>query len=309
MKILMLFFDGFGLGEENSHNPLFWQKTPTFCRLLEGRPLTMKTPPFHGTESTLLACDASLGWPGLPQSATGQTALFTGVNPLPIVGGHQSGFPGPALKRILGKKGIFTRLKAMGLKGTFANAYRPAFFSRLKEGHHRHFSVTTMMVMQAEIPFRTLDQLIQGQALYQDIDHSILHKNGHTHIPPISHYEAGKRLARISADYDFTLFEYFLTDIIGHARNRSRALQIVKNLDSFLEGILHFLDRENTLLFLTSDHGNIEDLRINTHTHHPVPALMVGPNREEMSQRIHSLLSITPAILDLIGNNTEKNHE
>lgn len=299
MKILMLFLDGVGLGEENSNNPLFFQKTPTLNRLLEGRRMTKETPPFHGALSTLLSCDASLGWPGLPQSATGQTALFTGVNPVALVKGHQRGFPGPTLRKILGEHGVFTRLKEKGLSGTFANAYRPSFFSRLQAGDHRYFSATTVMVLQANLPFRSLDELKRGQALYQDIDHSLLKKGGEAQLPIISPYEAGKRLARLSEGYDFTLFEFFLTDMVGHAQNWEEAGKIVTRLDNFLAGILQYLNLEETFFLLTSDHGNFEDLNIHTHTHHPVPVLMLGPGRGTLARHIHDLSSIVPAMLDL----------
>ncbi|HEX2863874.1 MAG TPA: hypothetical protein VHN99_04850, partial [Deinococcales bacterium] len=44
----------------------------------------------------------------------------------------------------------------------------------------------------------------------------------------------------------------------------------------FLGELLAGLDDE-TLLVLTSDHGNFEDLSIKTHTTNPVPLAAVGP--------------------------------
>ena len=47
--------------------------------------------------------DAALGIEGLPQSATGQTALFTGVNAPQLVGMHISAFPTQDLRDTIAK--------------------------------------------------------------------------------------------------------------------------------------------------------------------------------------------------------------
>lgn len=298
MKILMLFFDGLGLGKEIESNPLS-KETLIFNHLLEGKTLTIGTAPYYGRRCTLLAASSSLGWPGLPQSATGQTALFTGINPMPLVKEHQSGLPGPVLRDILGEKGIFIQLKERGLKGTFANAYGPSFFKRLERGGEDSFSATTVMVYRAGLPFRSFGELRKGEALYCDMDHSILQEMGYDSLPLLSPFEAGRRLANLATQYDFTLFESFLTDRIGHSQDENRGKKMVERLDLFLRGILSLLDLESTLLLLTSDHGNFEDLSIATHTYHPVPVLLIGFGRERVAEKIHGIETITPALLDL----------
>lgn len=299
MRILMLFFDGLGLGEKGDHNPLYKRKTPFLKQLLGGRSLIQETAPYHGELSSLLSLDTSLNWPGLPQSATGQTALFSGVNPLPLVKQHLRGLPSPPLRKILKERGIFTQVKKRGLTGTFANAYRPSFFNRLEEGDHSNFSATTTMVHGAGLPFRSLQDLKAGKALYQDITHAFLQKMGFYDLPLISYYEAGKRLALLSQEYDFTLFESFLTDQIGHARDEELALELVRGLDLFLKGILTHMDLRKSLVLFTSDHGNFEDLTLKTHTHHPVPVLLVGHGQEKIVEDLKDLTSIVPALMDL----------
>ena len=74
--------------------------------------------------------DACLGVPGTPQSATGQTALFTGVNAAIELGEHLSGFPNARLREIVERDNIFQKLRNHGYSCTFANAY-----ARLKEAN------------------------------------------------------------------------------------------------------------------------------------------------------------------------------
>ena len=77
--MMFLFVDGVGLGSlDPATNPFVRARTPTLRALLGG--------PLAGPESvesamaTLVPLDARLGVSGLPQSATGQTALLTGEN-------------------------------------------------------------------------------------------------------------------------------------------------------------------------------------------------------------------------------------
>lgn len=298
MKILMLFFDGLGLGEDREGNPLS-RRTPLIYHLLEGQTMTRSTAPYHGRYSTLLSADSSLDWPGRPQSATGQTALFTGVNPVPMVRGHKRGLPDAPLKKILEEESIFVKLKRRGIRSTFANAYRPSFFEKLEKGEESSFSVTTVMVHRAGLPFRSFNDLKRGEALYCDIDHALLKESGYLALPRISPYEAGRRLAFLAERYLFTLFESFLTDRIGHAQESKRAREMVETLDSFLKGILSSLDLRETLLLLTSDHGNFEDLHTPLHTENPVPVLMLGAGRERLKEMILGIETITPALLNL----------
>ncbi len=70
--------------------------------------------------------------------------------------------------------------------------------------------------------------------------------------------------------YDFTLYEYFLTDKAGHTQDRDRCEQVLRDLDRFLAAYLEAAPPGATTL-LTSDHGNIEDLSTRSHTRNPVP--------------------------------------
>ena len=61
------------------------------------------------------------------------------------------------------------------------------------------------------------------------------------------------------------------------------------------------MDLKETLVLITSDHGNVEDLGIKPHTNNDVPTILVGRGKEEMSARIHSLEDITPALVSFLS--------
>ena len=145
-RTLMVFVDGLGMGAPDpAYNPIFGGAAPVLARLLaeEAAPV-----------------DATLGVPGLPQSATGQTTLFTGVNAAAAVGRHVEGFPGPALQAILREFNLFSRLRARGGAVAFANAYYPDEASRARM--RRRPSVTTVMPLAALGGVRGAEEMRRG---------------------------------------------------------------------------------------------------------------------------------------------------
>ena len=125
MAVLLLFIDGIGIGNFDPEiNPFARYPTPFFSmfkdRDSDGIPMN----------GILVPTDPSMGIKGLPQSATGQTALFTGVNASQIIGHHISGFPTPTLRRILKEKSIFLQLEQLNKIGTFANALSQQYLNR-----------------------------------------------------------------------------------------------------------------------------------------------------------------------------------
>ena len=81
MRVLFIFLDGIGLGENDPViNPLARATMPHLNGLLDGRLLIKDSAPFYGEHATLLSIDPKVGVSGLPQSATGQGILVTGIN-------------------------------------------------------------------------------------------------------------------------------------------------------------------------------------------------------------------------------------
>lgn len=298
MKLFLFFIDGFGLGRSDpAVNPFLQARLPNFRSLLGGKSLVADSFPVVGPPAWGVATDATLEVPGLPQSATGQTTILTGVNASKVLGWHMNAHPTPTLKAILNEHSIFKRVAETGLSAGFLNAYRPEFFNG--DPKYRP-SASTVAAMAAGMTFRDFEDLRAGRAVYHDIDHSFLAQKGYE-ISPVDPAEAGRRAGRLAEPFDFTMYEHFLTDFAGHAREMEPAIDLLERIDRFLGGLLETLDLQQTLLVITSDHGNIEDLSVKTHTMNPVPTIAAGPGAGEFTAGIRSLTDIYPGMLRALG--------
>jgi hypothetical protein len=281
--ILLVFVDGLGIGcDDPEVNPVHAGRSPVLAKLI-------------GKDS--VPVDVGMGVDGLPQSATGQTALLTGVNAARAVGRHIEGFPGEPLCRIIRDENIFAKCGKLGLRSTFANAYYVSDMEAVKA--HRWKSVTTVAALSAFGQVRDTEAMLAGNAVYQDITREMLRKRGYDG-PLVEPKEAASQLASIAMEHHLTLFEYFQTDRAGHAADMESAVKVLALLDEFLGALLDDLKEKDILFLLTSDHGNIEDVRTNRHTLNPVPLVAVGPGSSLMRERVDAVTDITPAILDLL---------
>jgi bisphosphoglycerate-independent phosphoglycerate mutase (AlkP superfamily) len=98
----------------------------------------------------------------------------------------------------------------------------------------------------------------------------------------------------------FTLYEYFITDKVGHAQDAAKARTVLQDLARMIRQVLHKIDLETTTMILTSDHGNIEDLSTRSHTLNAVPTIIWGASSGQLANRISSLTDITPAIVSVL---------
>lgn len=288
-SVLLFFIDGLGIGKREETNPL--------TRIKNIEPLAH----FQNEKSeiifegVLIATDARLDVEGRPQSASGQTTILTGVNAPKLLGFHKQGFPNAALREVIKENSIFLQLKRRNIEpNVFANAYTPQFFQETP----RWKSATTSAMEAASLPFRKLPDLLGKKALFHDFTNRSLVEKGFD-VPVFSTGEAGEILASLVRTHRFTLYEHFLTDKIGHAQDFEWAAKHLPQLAEFLRETLQRIDLETTTVFLTSDHGNLEDLSIRTHTLSDVPTIIWGRNRHEVSKQIKDLTDITPTILSL----------
>jgi hypothetical protein len=299
-RILLIFVDGLGWGQADpERNPVL---TYGGARLRFAGP--DGAPREHADGGWARPIDALLGVPGLPQSATGQTTLLTGVNAQSAIGKHLTGFPNEALRAILLEHSVLKQVAARGWSGAFLNAYRPRFFE-LPRARRLLFSATTVANLAADLPFRTLADLIAGNAVYQEFTNRDLVARGFE-VPERSPAEAGRILARSARALDFAFFEYFQTDRAGHRQDRAAAEEQLRRLDAFVDAVL-VESRETaargegtTLVVLTSDHGNLEDLGTRRHTTHPVPLLAWGPGARDLVTATDRLSAVTPGMLRLL---------
>jgi 2,3-bisphosphoglycerate-independent phosphoglycerate mutase len=288
-RILLIFIDGIGIGTRGEHNPLDNLESEFFS-IFQGEPVHL---PFDGL---IAETDARMGVPGLPQSATGQTAILTGVNAAKLIGRHLHGYPSPRLKQALAEHSIYKKLIAFGRSVTFANAYTRSYV----DNPPRFISATTVAAQTAGVELRMLEDLQQGRAVSHDFTNRFLRERG-IEVDETTPEEAGKRLARLAADHDFTLYEHFITDRIGHAQRPDLAHDHLLELTRFVRKVLETADLSTQTVILTSDHGNIEDLSTRSHTVNPVATLAFGPARDFIVSRVRSLTDITPAIVDALA--------
>lgn len=293
MRVILFFIDGLGLGPAGPDNPLTTEM-PYLRRLLGGHPLTINALGRIYPQATLLALDTTLGVPGLPQSATGQTTLFTGINAPAAVGQHIRGFPTEPLRRLLDTGGLLKKIKEAGKKPVFLNSFRPHFFTDIAAGK-RFYSATTLMNYYAGLPFMSFEDMAAGRSVHSDVTSEVLRAEGYN-VPYVPPERAGEIMACVSAQHDFVLFEYFLTDMVAHKRNHEKIRYCLSVIDSFLASTLAYLDTTETLLIVTSDHGNLEDLSTGNHTENPVPLLLIGAGRQP-APAMTDLTDVAPLIL------------
>ena len=299
MRVLFLFFDGWGIGANDpATNPFLTASMPTWRYLFDGRLRTRGNGNYTGARATLIPTDAMLGVPGLPQSATGQTTIFTGVNAPRVIGAHVGPYPNAALREILARDNLFLRLTAAKRRVAFANAYPPIFFERLARNKARR-SATSYAVQAAGVRYRDIDDLRAGRAVSAFVTNKLWRDHG-ADVPLLTASAAGANLARLARENDLTVFEYFLTDAAGHKGNPAFTARVLAEVDELVRGVLDGINLDDSLVVLTSDHGNVEDAAAKGHTRNPVPTLLIGAAREKIAPQIHSLADLTPAISNLL---------
>jgi len=293
-RVLFLFVDGIGLGSDDPQvNPFAAAHTPTLEGLL-GRRLTLVDEPVHGEQALLIPLDATLGVPGLPQSATGQTALLTGINAPQVVGRHVTAYPTAQLRALLAEHNLFRKVGALGGRVTLANAYTPEYFKAVEAGTLRHAAITYSAI-SAGIALRTVEDLRAGRAVFHDLTNARPRSWGYD-LPLITPREAGVNLAGLARDHDLTVFEFFITDLAAHGRIAVDPQRVVEMVDDLLGGVVGSADLEELLILLASDHGNLEDRGQASHTRNPVPALIVGRGRDAVGAGLQAITDVTPAI-------------
>jgi len=300
MLFLFLFLDGVGLGSDDpSINPFARASMPNMQDLLGGERLLLNAlpepdeahpaprlpdqaiqvyPPIHleTQRASLLGLDACLGVSGLPQSASGQATLLTGQNVPAALGYHYGPKPNPAVAGFLRNGNLFNTLKESGCKAGFLNAYPPRYFAAIQSGL-RLYSAIPLAATSAGVTLHTSTDLLAGQAIAADFTA----QGWHTHLglsdtPLLSPKEAGARLAELACKYNFSLFEYWMSDYAGHNQDMEAACALLETFDQVLGGLLEAWNDREGLILLTSDHGNLEDLSTRRHTYNPVPALLIG---------------------------------
>lgn len=289
MNVIFIFVDGLGIGLNN----------PSFNPCCSSKHLI-----FHPENKNILGgqiyrLDSCLGVQGLPQSATGQTTIYTGKNASQLIGKHLFGFPNKQLKSLIAKYSIFCELKISGFSCRFVNAFRPVFFTTPEIFSNINLSATSEMNKSAGLAFSSLKDIRKEKALYHDYTNSELIDKGFD-VPKFDAKRAANILLNLSDKYDFILYEYFLTDFAGHKKNMEYAIYRLNEIESLIYHVLIESRKLNKIVIVCSDHGNIEDLRTKSHTYNPAFCALWGNNNVS---NIYSLTDVRGLISDIVKQN------
>jgi 2,3-bisphosphoglycerate-independent phosphoglycerate mutase len=292
----MIFIDGVGIGKKDPEiNPFFKYGFKTFEKVFGEIPHLEKQF-LTNDDCYLFPSDANLGVEGLPQSGTGQVSIFCGMNAAQFVGKHFGPFPYSTTIPVIEKENIFKAFKDLDKSVSFVNAYPKVFFDYLRSGRTR-LSTTTLSCRLSNVKLNTIKEIREKKAITAEITNERWNKRLQYQLKVISPETAARRVLRVAAKKDFTLFEFFLTDHLGHGRIKDEFDTIYNNLDEFLLTIFNEMDKKNLTVVLCSDHGNFEDLSVKTHTFNPALTITAGVNAKEIAEEIKDLTDIKPTIL------------
>jgi hypothetical protein len=223
---------------------------------------------------------------------------LAGVNAQGMLGKHLTGFPNEKLREVLLEHSLLTKLTDMGCRARFLNAFRPRFWELSRE-RQLTLSATTVATLAADLPFFSLDDVQAGKSIYQEFTNTELRERGFD-LEPMTPSEAGRILGRASRELDFTLYEYFQSDKAGHSGEVVRINRELQMLDEFMTALLAELEDDlasDTVVLVTSDHGNLEDATTRRHTLNPVPLMGWGKGGRELLADTGGLDEVTPAIV------------
>lgn len=272
-RLLFIFLDGVGLGANTEDNPI-----KDLLKPITGISFIKQNYPINSENYLLKPIDAILGIDGIPQSATGQTSIMTGINAQKILGHHHTAFPNETLIKVIKTQNLLKALKNRDIKTTCANMYSKEYFEKRKARTKNMLPVSALSIMHSEIPFRFLDDYKKGEAVFADITNNVIKSRGYD-IEIITPEKAAENMLNICNKNDFVFFEYFITDTYGHKRLRDKLINEVEKLNRFIQTLWN--DGNNNIdIILTSDHGNCEDLTTGNHTKNPVPFLYMSNNKQ-----------------------------
>ena len=298
----LFFLDGVGLGgPDPAENPFAAASLPNLAGLLGGAWYLDGRERLVGPRASLVPTDATLGLPGRPQSATGQATILTGRNVPALVGEHYGPKPNGAVADVIRAGTLFSEVMAAGGRAALITPYPDGYFAAIDSGK-RLLSAVPLAATAAGLALMKVDDLRAGRAVSPDFtalgwrDHL-----GYSDVPTVSPEEAGRQIAAIAATYDFSFFEHWPTDQVGHRGSLEDAVAHLEVIDAVVGGLLSSWDDVRGLLIITSDHGNLEEKGHRQHTRNPVPTILVGRDHAAYAVDIHDLTDIASVVRRALG--------
>ncbi|GGJ38519.1 metalloenzyme domain protein [Deinococcus roseus] len=206
--------------------------------------------------------DATLGVAGLPQSGTGQTSIITGINGAKHMDRHYGPVPGPTLRAVIREHGTPGQLVQAGGSFKLLNFYPSTYAPPAG----KHGAIVQAVLDAGEV---------RNPAGFPGIRTTL----GLNFEPPYAPYlslqevrQWGRQAAQAAEQLDLVLLDLWFSDFLGHAQDVMAARNYLLHLNAFLEGLLE----QEVKIIMTSDHGNMEDTTIKTHTFAQVPFVAHG---------------------------------
>lgn len=291
MSLIFLFVDGIGIGNPSEFNPFSVFDLKAFEILSKGK-LTTESKPIFEANHVFKGIDANLDVEGLPQSGTGQASLFCGINAAKLVGHHFGPYPHSKTKEILKEHSFFSYLKKQNKTPHFINAYPKPFFEFAEK--RDRWTCSSLMALGSGQKLHNEESIERGEAVTAEIRQDYWKARLQIPIPEIDEKIAAQRIKTKAEMVDLVFYEYYLTDKAGHAQELEGAFSALDRLDKLVFNLIDTL--ENNTLIITSDHGNLEDLSLKTHTRNEVPFIAYGKNALHF-KNISSLIDVKESIL------------
>lgn len=274
-RVLWVMLDGIGHAPPGPHNPLDARAQPALGALGIAGPLEVSEP-----ERRLASVDATLGVPGLPQSATGQTTLLSGANAARHLGHHHGPWPGPTLRPLLARS-LPVRLARAGGTLRLANSYPQRYLESVATGRVRLNAIASSLTLAGTaLGERGVPADLGGDAVEPErLD--------------------GWAEEMLASPADLTVLDAWWSDHLGHRGTPESARAYLARLDRLLAATVERRPA-STLVIVTADHGNLERADVRTHSRNPVPLVALGPGAGAFAP-VTDLSGVAPALAATMG--------
>lgn len=297
-RVIVIFLDGVGIGEPDLEKNLFFQDDFQFLRDIFGEVPHLGLQRLNKDGVFCFPVDAVMGVDGFPQSGTGQISLLCGINAQKKLGMHFGPYPHSQLRPVLEEKNIFRILKTRHKRVAYLNAFPKVYFEIVKK-RRQAFGAIAYAAHSAGLRLGTASDVRKGKRLTGEITNARWNARLGYRLQVIKPETAAGRLLKISREHHFVLYEYFLTDYIGHGRVREEKSSLMQSLSAFLTSVVRGID-EDTTLIIFSDHGNAEDLSLKHHTMNPAIGIAAGRRASLFAKKVKKLSDYYNIILTIL---------
>lgn len=300
-RILFLFVDGIGLGEDNPDiNPFAVANTPTLHNLTNGQKWLRDIGKQESERAIFIPTDPRLGVKGRPQSGSSQAVILTGKNIPELIGRHYGPKPDEQTRNLLEDDNFFKMVKRQGKTAALLDAYPDRLLADIARGYTLPSSIQYAAIHSGQDLF-TIEDLQAKRAMTAEWTGKPLRDyTKDERIPVYTPQEAGELMVTLARQYDFAFHSHWMTDLVGHRGPFERGVMLLEMLDGVMEGILSKWDDDEGLVILTSDHGNMEHIGDRRHTENDVPTLIIGNQKDAFADGFSRLTDFVPKMADFL---------